>query len=104
MLTLRATLLRLGSNRILVILIAALVGVTLAFRVAQLAQDNQYSLRALAIANATAAMPDVITLLTIGDPTHELPAIAESIRKKLTQLISSSQIKTVSATPIQMLR
>lgn len=82
MLTLRATLLRLGSNRILVILIAALVGVTLAFRVAQTAQDNQYKLRALAIANATAAMPDVITLITIGDPTHELPAIAESIRKK----------------------
>jgi two-component system CitB family sensor kinase len=82
MITLRATLLRLGSNRILVILIAALVGVTLAFRVAQSAQDNQYRLRALAIANATAAMPDVITLLTIGDPTHELPAIAESIRKK----------------------
>lgn len=82
MVTLRATLLRLGSNRILVILIAAFVGVTLAFRVAQSAQDNQYRLRALAIANATAAMPDVITLLTIGDPTHELPAIAESIRKK----------------------
>lgn len=82
MLTLRSTLLRLGSNRILVILIAALVGVTLAFRVAQSAQDNQYRLRALAIANATAAMPDVITLLTIGDPTHELPAIAESIRKR----------------------
>ncbi len=82
MLTLRQTLLRIGSNRILVILIAALIGATLAFRVAQSAQDNQYKLRALAIANATAAMPDVITLLTIGDPTHELPAIAESIRKK----------------------
>lgn len=82
MTTLRTTLLRLGSNRVLVILIAALVGITLAFRVAQSAQDNQFKLRALAIANATAAMPDVITLLTVGDPTHELPAIAESIRKK----------------------
>jgi len=82
MLALRSALLRLGSNRILVILIAALVGVTLAFRVAQSAQDNQYKLRALAIANATAAMPDVITLLTVGDPTHELPTIAENIRKK----------------------
>lgn len=82
MLTLRATLMRLGSNRILVILIAAMVGLTLAYRVAQSAEDNQYRQRALAIANATAAMPDVITLLTIGDPTHELPAIAESIRKK----------------------
>ena len=82
MLTIRSTLLRLGSNRILVILIAALVGVTLAFRVAQTAQDNQYKLRALAIANATAAMPDVFELITKGDPRHELPAIAESIRKK----------------------
>lgn len=78
----RKTLLHLASNRILIILIAALVGVILAFRVAQSAQDNQYKLRALAIANATAAMPDVITLLTVGDPTHELPTIAENIRKK----------------------
>jgi len=82
MVTLRTTLLRLGSNRILVILISALIGLTLAFRVAQSAQDNQFKLRALAIANATAAMPDVIELLTVGDPTHELPAIAESIRKR----------------------
>ncbi len=80
--TFRSSLLRIGSNRILVILISALVGVTLAFRVAQTAQDNQYKLRALAIANATAAMPDVITLLIVGDPTHELPVIAEQIRKK----------------------
>ncbi len=82
MVTMRQTLLRLGSNRILVILIAALVGITLAFRVAQKAEDNQYRLRALAIANATAAMPDVVTLLIVGDPTHELPIIAERIRKK----------------------
>ena len=78
----RTTLLRLGSNRILVILIAALIGATLAFRVAQTAQDNQYKLRALAIANATAAMPDVIELITAGDPQHQLPIIAESIRKR----------------------
>ncbi len=82
MTTMRGTLLRLGSNRILVVLIAALVGTTLAFRVAQAAQDNQYKLRALAIANATAAMPDVITLLTVEDPTHELQTIAENIKKK----------------------
>jgi two-component system CitB family sensor kinase len=82
MVTMRQILLRLGSNRILVILISALVGVTLAFRVAQSAEDNQYKQRALAIANATAAMPDVIELLIVGDPTHELPIIAERIRKK----------------------
>lgn len=82
MFTARKIFLALASNRILVILIAALVGVTLAFRVAQSAEDNQYKLRALAIANATAAMPQVIDLLTLGDPQHQIPIIAESIRKK----------------------
>ena len=82
MLTARKTFLQLASNRILVILIAALVGVTLAFRVAQTAEDNQYKLRALAIANATAAMPQVIDLISNGDPQHEIPIIAENIRKK----------------------
>jgi two-component system CitB family sensor kinase len=82
MLAVRKTFLHLASNRIFVILIAALIAGMLAFRVAQSAEDNQYRLRALAIANATAAMPQVIDLLTNGDPQHQIPIIAESIRKK----------------------
>lgn len=80
--TLRTTLLHIGSNRILVILITALMGVTLAFNVAQSAEDNQYKLRALAIANATAAMPQIEELIVSGDPKHQIPNIAENIRKK----------------------
>jgi two-component system CitB family sensor kinase len=78
----RKLILHLASNRIFVILIAALVAGMLAFRVAQSAEDNQYRLRALAIANATAAMPQVIDMLTNGDPKHQIPMIAEDIRKK----------------------
>lgn len=80
--TIRQTLLQLASNRILIILITALMGVALAFNVAQSAEDNQYKLRALAIANATAAMPQVEELIVSGDPKHQLPVIAENIRKK----------------------
>lgn len=78
----RKNLLLLGSNRVFVILLSALLGVLLAFKVAQSAEDNQFKLRALAIANATAAVPQIAELIVDGDPSHQLPIIAENIRKK----------------------
>lgn len=77
----RRFLLRLGTNRILIVIIAGILGFYVAFNAVRSVQDDQYGQRALAIANATAAMPEVATLLVQGDPTQKLAAIGENIRK-----------------------
>ncbi|HEX7404988.1 MAG TPA: sensor histidine kinase [Candidatus Nanopelagicaceae bacterium] len=77
----RKFLLHLGTNRILIVIIAGILGFYLAFNAVRSVQDNQYGKRALAIANATAAIPEVAALLVQGDPTHKLALIGESIRK-----------------------
>ena len=77
----RNLLMRIAGNRLIVVLIAGVIGLTLAYNAARSAQDNQYEMRALAIAKATAAIPDLPEMLTTGDPAHRISEIAETIRK-----------------------
>ncbi len=81
MVTKRAFLLRIAGNRLVVVLIAGILGLVLAYNTARSAQDNQYEMRALAIAEATAAIPELPEMLTSGDPAGRIPEIAETIRK-----------------------
>jgi two-component system CitB family sensor kinase len=81
MVSYRKFLLRIGTNRIFIVILAGILGFYLAFTAVRSVQDIQYGKRALAIANATAAIPEVASLLVNGDPTQQLAAIGESVRK-----------------------
>ena len=74
-------LIRLASNRFIVVFVAGMVGFFLAFNSAQSSQTQQEELRALAIAQATAAIPEIPSILVAGDPNHILAQIGENIRK-----------------------
>lgn len=71
---------RFASHRIFIVVIAGLLGLLLAYNSAKSSQTNEYELRALAIAQATAAMPTVPALLESGDPQHKLAELGETIR------------------------
>lgn len=74
-------LIRVASNRLIIIFVAGMVGFFLAFNSAQSSQTQQEELRALAIAQATAAIPEIPSILVAGDPNHILAQIGENIRK-----------------------
>lgn len=57
-----------------------MIGFFLAFGSARSNQTQQEELRALGIAQATAAIPEIPILLVNGDPTHQLAQIGENIR------------------------
>ena len=72
----RMKLLRLVSNRVLIVLVAALLGLAMTFNVAQRVQNQEYLSRALTLAKSISVMPDVIALVEAGDPMHQLPKLA----------------------------
>ncbi len=78
----RPRLIRLASNRVSIVLLAALLGVILTFNIAKSAQDQEYRQRALTLAESIAAIPEVETLVVSGDPEHQLQVMADSIEKK----------------------
>ena len=69
----RTRLLRLLSNRTLIVVVAALLGLVMTFKVSQQVQNQEYLSRALTLSESISIMPDVITLVESGDPGHELP-------------------------------
>ena len=75
-------LLRLVSNRALIVLVAALLGLAMTFNVTQRVQDQEYLSRALTLAKAISVMPDVISLVEAGDPNHQLPKLALVIAER----------------------
>ena len=79
MTSVRTRLLRMVSNRALIVLVAALLGLVMTFNVAQKVQNEEYLSRALTIAQSVAIMPNVVTLVENGDPNHELQGFATTI-------------------------
>lgn len=75
----RTRLLRLLSNRTLIVVVAALLGLVMTFKVSQQVQNQEYLSRALTLSESISMMPDVITLVESGDPGHELPKLALTI-------------------------
>ena len=69
-------LLRLVSNRALIVLVAALLGLLMTFNVTQRVQNQEYLSRALTLAKAISVMPDVIYLVETGDRNHQIPKLA----------------------------
>jgi two-component system CitB family sensor kinase len=78
----RARLLRLFSNRTLIVSVAALLGLLMTFKVSQTVQNQQYLSRALTLSESIASMPDVISLVEKGDPQHQLQKLALSIASR----------------------
>lgn len=77
----RSQLVRVASNRTLIVLLAAFLGVLMTFNVARHVQDQEYRQRALTLAKSIAAIPEVETLVESGDPYHLLPNLAAAIIK-----------------------
>lgn len=75
----RAQIIRLISNRALIVLVAALLGLLMTFKVTQQVQNREYLSRALTLAQSISLMPDVVSLVENGDPDHKLPALAIAI-------------------------
>ena len=75
----RTRFIRLVSNRTFIIVIAALLGFLMTFDVAQKVQNQEYLSRALTLAKSISVMPDVISLVELGDPDHKIAALANAI-------------------------
>ncbi len=75
----RTRLLRLLSNRTLIVVVAALLGLVMTFKVSQQVQNQEYLSRALTLSESIAVMPDVINLVSSGDHEHRLPQLALAI-------------------------
>jgi two-component system CitB family sensor kinase len=74
-------LVRLVSARVPIVAVTILLGLSLAYNSERSSQYNQDELRALAIARATAAIPELPTLLKSGDPEGKIAELGEKIRK-----------------------
>ncbi len=74
-------IIRIASNRIFVVALAGVLGSIFAYNSARTVQDNQYKMRALAIAKATSAIPGLGAMLEAHDPKHQIRVIAETLRK-----------------------
>ena len=77
----KGVLTRVASQRIFIVALTGALGLLLAYNSAKSNQTNQYELRALAIAEATASMPTVPALLESGDPQHRLALLGETVRR-----------------------
>ncbi len=75
----RTRFIRLVSNRTFIVVVAALLGFLMTFNVAQKVQNQEYLSRALTLAKSISVMPDVISLVQIGDPDHKLAALASLV-------------------------
>jgi two-component system CitB family sensor kinase len=80
--TFRIRALKILSNRTLIVVIAALLGLVMTFNVAQRVQNQEYLSRALTLAKSISIMPDVITLVQSKDPSHQLPGLALLISQR----------------------
>jgi two-component system CitB family sensor kinase len=69
------------AGQVIVLVIATAVGVALWAHALRAELDRQYQQRALAVAAATAAMPQIVTALDHRDP-RGVEALAEAIRRK----------------------
>ena len=78
----RARLIRLFTNRALIVTVAALLGLVMTFKVTQRVQNQEYLSRALTLAQSIAIMPDVISLVELRDPEQKLPALALTIASR----------------------
>ncbi len=78
----RSTALKVVTNRTLIVLLAAVVGMVLTFNVSRHVQDNQFRERALTLAETVAAVPQVATLIEEGDPQGLLQPLAAKIAKE----------------------
>ena len=77
----KGILTRVASQRIFIVVLAAALGLLLAYNSAKSNQTNQYELRALAIAEATASMQTIPALLESGDPQGRLAILGETVRQ-----------------------
>ena len=82
MTTARVRLLRFSMNRVLIVLVAGLLGLIMTFNVAHRAQNQEYLTRALTLAKSISVMPDVIELIQSKDVEHKLPSMALLIAKR----------------------
>ena len=77
----KGILTRVVSQRIFIVALTGVIGLLLAYNSAKSNQTNQYELRALAIAEATASMPTIPALLESGDPQGRLAILGETVRQ-----------------------
>jgi len=77
----KGILIRVASQRIFIVALAGSLGLLFAYNSATSNQTNQYELRALAIAEATASMPTIPDLLESGDPQGRLAVLGETVRQ-----------------------
>lgn len=75
----RGVALKVVTNRTLIVLLAAVVGMVLTFNVSRHVQDNQFRERALTLAETVAAVPQVATLIEQRDPQKLLQPLASKI-------------------------
>ena len=71
--------LRIATNRTLIVLVAAILGLAFTFNIANQIEDNQYKQRALAVAEAVAAIPVVAKDIEIGSHQAELQTLTNKI-------------------------
>lgn len=79
MMKMRESVLRALTNRALIILLAAIIGLVLTFNISRHVQDNQFKERALTLAQTVAAMPPIAQLIKDGDPLGLLQPLATKI-------------------------
>ena len=82
MISWRSGLLKIATNRTLVVLLAAILAVLLTFNIASHSLDEQYKERALTVAKAVAAIPQVVAGVESKDVNHELQALTLDIAKQ----------------------
>jgi two-component system CitB family sensor kinase len=69
-------------SQLAILLVASVAGLLLFVQAARRAEDQQYEQRALAIAQATAAMPGIVAGLAHGDRGHDIASLAELVRAR----------------------
>ena len=82
MFTMRESAIKTLTNRTLIILLAAILGLALTFNVSRKVQDNQFRERALTLAQTVAVMPPIAQLVKEGDPLGLLQPLANKIAKE----------------------
>ena len=78
----RTRLLKLVTNRTFIVATAAVLGFFMTFNVAAKVQNQEYLSRALTLAKSIAVMPDVVSLVELGDPDHKLAVLADTVVKR----------------------
>ena len=78
----QSRLIKIVSNRALILLVASLLGLLMTFKVTQQVQNREYLSRALTLAQSISIMPDLIALVESGDPLHKLPSLAMTISNR----------------------